>query len=141
MRAWPVSHVTATDHPGQPIEAQRWRLPVIRPSMLPDFDQITRPSATLPSASSGKSSGQRPGLALWACARLRVGTALCEVTPQPHTGCGKFEERFGQDARELTAAPAFQEWRLRGLYIRVLEPGEVGPGDPIHVLSRPPTGG
>jgi MOSC domain-containing protein YiiM len=69
--------------------------------------------------------------------QLRVGTALCEVTPQPHTGCGKFAARFGQDAREVTAAPAFQDRRLRGLYIRVLEPGEVGPGDPIRVLSRP----
>ena len=31
--------------------------------------------------------------------RLRVGTALCEVTPYPHTGCGKFAARFGQDDR------------------------------------------
>jgi MOSC domain-containing protein YiiM len=69
--------------------------------------------------------------------RLRVGTALCEVTPQPHTGCGKFASRVGQDARDLTAAPEFQEWRLRGLHFRVLEPGDVGPGDPIRVLSRP----
>jgi MOSC domain-containing protein YiiM len=69
--------------------------------------------------------------------RLSVGTALCEVTPQPHTGCGKFAARFGQDARDLTAAPAFRDQRLRGLYIRVLEAGEVGPGDPVRVLSRP----
>jgi MOSC domain-containing protein YiiM len=69
--------------------------------------------------------------------RLRVGTALCEVTAKPHTGCGKFAARFGQDARDLTGAAAFLDQRLRGLYIRVLEPGEVGPGDPIRVLSRP----
>src|SRR5207248_2449735 len=69
--------------------------------------------------------------------RLRVGTALCEVTPQPHTGCSKFAARFGQEARDLTYAEAFEDWRLRGLYIRVIEPGEVGPGDPIRVLSRP----
>src|SRR5262249_34556225 len=69
--------------------------------------------------------------------RLRVGTVLCEVTPKPHTGCGKFSARFGEDARAITAAPDFQDWRLRGLYIRVLEPGEVGPGDPIQVLRRP----
>jgi MOSC domain-containing protein YiiM len=69
--------------------------------------------------------------------RLRVGTALCEITPKAHTGCGKFAARVGQDARDLTAAPAFQDQRLRGLYIRVLEPGDVGPGDPIRVLSRP----
>ncbi len=69
--------------------------------------------------------------------RLRVGSALCEVTPKPHTGCGKFSERFGEDARAITAAPEFLDRRLRGLYVRVLEPGDVGPGDPIEVVSRP----
>lgn len=69
--------------------------------------------------------------------RLRVGTALCEVTPYPHTGCGKFASRFGQEARDVTFADEFVDWRLRGLYIRVLEAGDVGPGDRIEVLSRP----
>lgn len=68
---------------------------------------------------------------------VRVGTALCEVTPKPHTGCAKFSARFGLDALHLTAAPAFLSWRLRGLHIRVLSAGEVGPGDRIEVLSRP----
>src|SRR5437870_5826950 len=31
--------------------------------------------------------------------RLRIGTALCAVTPKPHTGCSKFAGRFGADAR------------------------------------------
>jgi MOSC domain-containing protein YiiM len=69
--------------------------------------------------------------------RLQVGTAVCEVTPTPHTGCGKFAARCGQDARDLTAAAEFQDWRLRGLHFRVLEAGEVSPGDRIRVLSRP----
>jgi MOSC domain-containing protein YiiM len=69
--------------------------------------------------------------------RLRVGAALCEVTPEPHTGCGKFAARFGQEARDFANAPPFGDWRLRGLYIRVLEAGEVAPGDLIRVLSRP----
>jgi MOSC domain-containing protein YiiM len=68
--------------------------------------------------------------------RLRVGTALCEVTSTPHTGCGKFAARVGQEARDITAAPEFLDWRLRGLYIRVIEAGEVSPGDRIQVLSR-----
>lgn len=72
--------------------------------------------------------------------RLRVGSALCEVTPLPHTGCGKFEARFGKDARALTNAPEYLGARLRGIHVRVLEPGEVGPGDPIEVLSRPGRG-
>jgi MOSC domain-containing protein YiiM len=69
--------------------------------------------------------------------RLRVGTALCEVTPKPHTGCGKFAGRFGDEARAFTNAPEWESARLRGLYIRVVEAGEVSPGDPIRVLSRP----
>lgn len=71
--------------------------------------------------------------------RLRVGTAVCEVTPMPHTGCGKFAARFGQDARDITNAEEFKSWRLRGIYIRVIEAGEVRPGDRIEVLSRPLT--
>ena len=73
--------------------------------------------------------------------RLRVGTALCEVTPQPHTGCGKFAARFGQDARDITNAESFLPSRLRGIYIQVIEEGEVSPGDPIRVLARPPQAG
>jgi len=72
--------------------------------------------------------------------RLRVGSALCEVTAKPHTGCGKFAGRFGQQARDLTNSEEFADRRLRGLYIRVVEPGEVGPGDDISVLSRPGPG-
>lgn len=70
--------------------------------------------------------------------RVRVGTALCEVTPQPHTGCGKFEARFGKEARDWANSPEYSDYRLRGIHFRVLEPGEVGPGDRIEVLSRPP---
>jgi MOSC domain-containing protein YiiM len=69
--------------------------------------------------------------------RLRIGQALCEVTPQPHTGCAKYQARFGKDARDLTLAKEYVPLRLRGLYVCVLEAGEVRPGDPIQVLSRP----
>jgi MOSC domain-containing protein YiiM len=69
--------------------------------------------------------------------QLRVGDALCVVTPQPHTGCAKYSARFGEDARRLLSDPEFADWRLRGIYIRVLEAGEVGPGDAVRVLSRP----
>jgi MOSC domain-containing protein YiiM len=68
--------------------------------------------------------------------RLRVGTALCEVTDKPHTGCHKFAARFGQAARDLTTADDFVEWRLRGLHVKVVEAGEVAPGDRVRVVSR-----
>jgi MOSC domain-containing protein YiiM len=69
--------------------------------------------------------------------RLRIGDALCEVTPVPHTGCGKFAARFGADARAVTNHPEFLDQRLRGIYVKVIEPGTVRTGDEIHVLSRP----
>jgi MOSC domain-containing protein YiiM len=68
--------------------------------------------------------------------RLRIGGALCEVTAKPHTGCSKFEERVGKDARALTLDPAFEHHRLRGIHVRVLLPGEVAPGDAIEVSLR-----
>lgn len=69
--------------------------------------------------------------------RLRIGAALCEVTAKPHTGCAKFAARFGAEARAITADPEFVEWRLRGIHVRVIEAGEVRPGDGVEVLSRP----
>ena len=30
--------------------------------------------------------------------RLEIGSALIEVSPQPHTGCAKFSSRFGSEA-------------------------------------------
>jgi MOSC domain len=69
--------------------------------------------------------------------RLRVGAALLEVTPEPHTGCRKFRQRFGDAALRLTADPRHRDLRLRGIYARVIQPGEAAVGDAVEVLSRP----
>jgi hypothetical protein len=68
--------------------------------------------------------------------RLRVGQALLEVTPEPHNGCLKFKQRFGGDALRLTAHTSYRDQRLRGIYAKVIEAGEVAVGDAIEVLSR-----
>ncbi|HEY7816970.1 MAG TPA: MOSC domain-containing protein [Vicinamibacteria bacterium] len=68
--------------------------------------------------------------------RLRVGTALLEVTPQPHTGCSKFRSRFGADALRLVSAPDLGHRRLRGVYMRVMDAGVAGPGDVVLVEHR-----
>jgi len=71
--------------------------------------------------------------------RLRIGGAggvELEVTPKPHNGCLKFRERFGDDALRLTAAAPFRDLRLRGIYLKVVEAGEVAVGDAIEVTSR-----
>jgi len=69
--------------------------------------------------------------------RLRVGDALLEVTPKAHNGCHKFRARFGADALRFVSDPLLRPRNLRGIYMRVLEAGDVGVGDRIAVLSRP----
>jgi hypothetical protein len=64
--------------------------------------------------------------------RLRIGTALLEVSPVPHTGCKKFRERFGLEA--LTWVNDHRDRRLRGMNCRVVESGEVSVGDLVEVV-------
>ena len=64
--------------------------------------------------------------------RLRVGQAVIEVTDLPHTGCSKFERRYGKPMVDLANSPEGRALRLRGLYARVIQGGEVRLGDPVH---------
>ena len=68
--------------------------------------------------------------------RLRIGGAQFEATPEPHTGCSKFRQRFGADALRFTAEPGRRDQRLRGIYLKTVEAGEIGVGDTIEVLHR-----
>ena len=63
--------------------------------------------------------------------RLALGSAVIEVTPEPHRGCAKFVERFGRDAMRFVNSPIGSELRLRGLNAKVVKPGTVRPGDEI----------
>ena len=69
--------------------------------------------------------------------RVRVGKAILQVTPLPHTGCQKFRRRFGDNALRFVSKKELRHRNLRGIYMRVLESGEVRPGDRVEVLSRP----
>ena len=68
--------------------------------------------------------------------RLRVGAAVLEVTPKAHTGCSKFKGRFGADALRFVAHPDRRDRKLRGIYLRVIEDGEVAVGDAVTVVTR-----
>ena len=61
--------------------------------------------------------------------RLAVGTAVIEVTDQPHTGCGKFVERFGVDAMKFVNSSLGRQLQLRGINARVVKPGAIRVGD------------
>lgn len=68
--------------------------------------------------------------------RLSVGDAILEVTPEPHNGCSKFQSRFGKDALRFVSAKATRFRNMRGIYMRVAQPGRVTLGDVVTVLSR-----
>ena len=73
--------------------------------------------------------------ALLVGARLRIGEALLQVTPEPHTGCKKFSARFGPDALRWISAKENRPLRLRGLHCEVIGAGVVRVGDVIAVLG------
>jgi len=66
--------------------------------------------------------------------RLSLGSAVLEVTPEPHTGCVKFANRFGNDAHRFVNTKPFRHLRLRGVNAKVVEPGTVSTGDTIRKL-------
>jgi MOSC domain-containing protein YiiM len=71
--------------------------------------------------------------------RLRIGRALVEMTPEPHNGCKKFNARFGNDALKFVQRKETRDQNFRGVYWRVIEPGEIAVGDVIDVLRTPPS--
>ena len=64
--------------------------------------------------------------------RLQVGSALLEVTAEPHRGCGKFSRRFGVDAAKLVNSDVGRALNLRGINARVVRGGTVRTGDTIR---------
>jgi hypothetical protein len=66
--------------------------------------------------------------------RLAVGSAVIEVTDEPHTGCAKFSARFGSDALRFINSPVGRELNLRGINARIVEAGLVRRGDAIRKL-------
>jgi MOSC domain-containing protein YiiM len=66
--------------------------------------------------------------------RLRIGSAILEVTDEPHTGCKKFTERFGLDAMVFVNSPEGRALNLRGINTRVVEAGTVRVGDDVTKL-------
>jgi len=66
--------------------------------------------------------------------QLALGTAVIEVTSQPHTGCGKFVERFGADAMHFVNSPTGRSLRMRGLNAKVVRAGRIRPGDLVRKI-------
>ena len=63
--------------------------------------------------------------------RLVLGTAVIEITAEPHRGCAKFAERFGRAAMQLVNSADGRAQNLRGVNAKVITPGVVRPGDRV----------
>jgi MOSC domain-containing protein YiiM len=66
--------------------------------------------------------------------RLALGSAVIEVTAEPHTGCGKFRARFGGDAVRFVNSTVGKELNLRGINAKVTQPGTIRVGDVARKL-------
>jgi len=66
--------------------------------------------------------------------RIAMGDAVLEITDTPHNGCAKFIERYGRDACVFVNTHERGKYRLRGIYGRVVQDGEVRKGDIVRKL-------
>jgi hypothetical protein len=63
--------------------------------------------------------------------QLTIGSAIIEVTDEPHPGCKKFVERFGMDAMTWVNSDEGKKLRLRGVNTRIIQAGTIQVGDSI----------
>ena len=66
--------------------------------------------------------------------QLAIGSAIIEVTAQPHTGCRKFVERFGPDALKFVMSAVGKQLHLRGINAKVIKPGTIRVNDATRKL-------
>jgi hypothetical protein len=70
-----------------------------------------------------------------ALTRLAIGSAIVEITAQPHNGCKLFAQRFGVDAVTFVNSPTGKQLRLRGLNSKIIQSGTVRVGDIVTKLT------
>jgi hypothetical protein len=73
--------------------------------------------------------------------RLSIGSAVIEITAQPHTGCSKFVERFGVDAMKFVNSAVGRALHLRGVNARVVQRGTIRIGDAARKVGSPRNAG
>jgi MOSC domain-containing protein YiiM len=71
--------------------------------------------------------------------RLAVGkSVVIEVNGEPHTGCGKFQKRYGADARNFMNNERGTRLHLRGRYASIVTGGTISVGDSVKKLTLSP---
>jgi hypothetical protein len=67
--------------------------------------------------------------------RLGIGSAILEVSAQPHSGCKKFSDRFGVEAMKFVNSPEGKRLHLRGINTRVVQAGVIRVGDRVNKIN------
>ncbi|MBL4716284.1 MAG: MOSC domain-containing protein [Bacteroidia bacterium] len=68
--------------------------------------------------------------------RLKIGTAIIEVSVIPHNGCKKFVERFGLDAMKFVNSPIGKQLHLRGINAKIVQSGVVKVGNVAQKINK-----
>lgn len=66
--------------------------------------------------------------------QIAIGTAILQVTAEPHTGCKKFAARYGPDAMKFVNSPAGKQLHLRGINAKVIQAGKIRTGDTVRKI-------
>ncbi|HKY55061.1 MAG TPA: hypothetical protein VJM08_12175 [Anaerolineales bacterium] len=66
--------------------------------------------------------------------RLSIGSAIIEVSAQPHSGCKKFSSRFGVEAMKFVNSPEGKRLHLRGINTRVVQAGTIRVADIVKKI-------
>ena len=66
--------------------------------------------------------------------RLALGSAVIEVTAEPHNGCKKFVARFGLEAMKFVNSEVGRELHLRGINAKVVQPGVIRVGQAVKKI-------
>jgi len=66
--------------------------------------------------------------------QLALGSAVIEISAQPHTGCAKFSARFGVEAHKFVNSKEGSPLRLRGVNAKVVQSGEIRVGDVVRKI-------
>jgi hypothetical protein len=67
--------------------------------------------------------------------RLAIGSAIIEVSAQPHSGCKKFSARFGVEAMKFVNSPEGKRLHLRGINAKVIQAGVIRVGDEVKKID------
>jgi len=67
--------------------------------------------------------------------RLSVGSAILEVSAEPHSGCKKFSARFGVEAMKFVNSPEGKRLHLRGINAQVVQSGTIRVGDSVKKVD------